>query len=249
VFISDKEDKSLLSRVDDAARLCSLRHKPCFVGFLNEREQFLVDNHLSHSDVYITFYGGYENAARTVMCASEYETAFDEFPIEAIYFTYKKFDKLTHRDFLGSLMGLGIERSCVGDIIVSDGCAVCFVKSEIAEYVKSQVFKIGRTGVRIADKNDCEIDFEQHFEELSLIVSSMRLDVVVASITGLSREKTAGTILSGKISVNYTENKNVSYTLKENDVLTIRGKGKYIIKGQSGLTKKGRLKINAVNYR
>lgn len=186
---------------------------------------------------------------RNMLAVCEYEVGEESFPIDAVYFKYRKSDKLSHRDFLGALMNLGIERSSVGDIIVNEGCAVCFVKQEISDYIRSQISKIGRVGVKIVSESECKITAANDIESLSFIVSSMRLDVIVAAITGLSREKTAALVLSGKIFVNYTENKNVSYILKEDDILTIRGNGKFIIKEQAGVTKKGRLKLNIEHYR
>lgn len=248
-YTSDKEDKELYSRADDALRLSSIRRKPCFLGFLNEREQYLLTDYISRFDCCYRFFGGYEGAVRNMLSVSGYDVSDDVFPIDAVYFKYRKSDKLSHRDFLGALMNLGIERSSVGDIIVSDGCAVCYVKQEISDYIRSQISKIGRVGVKLATESECKITFAYDIESLSFIVSSMRLDVIVAAITGLSREKTATLVLSGKVFVNYTENRNVSHILKEDDILTIRGNGKFIIKEQAGVTKKGRLKLNIEHYR
>lgn len=249
MYTSDKDDKELLSRADDAVRLAQIRHKPVFLGFLNEREQYIIRDYLSYSPCNIAFYGGYEGSERNVASFSEDEVDFSEYPIISVYFKFRKSDKLSHRDFLGALMGLGIERGSVGDIIINEGQAVVFVKEEIAHYITSQITKIGRVGVRIVSENECDISFVKNTELLSVIVSSMRLDVIVAALSGLSRDKTAKLILSGKVSVNYNEVKNVSHFLKENDILTIRGSGKFIVKEQSGLTKKGRLKINIEHYR
>lgn len=249
VYTSDKEDKELLSRVDDAVFLSSLRHKPVFLGFLNEREQYIISEYLSYSPCEISSYGGYEGAQRKIISFSEYPLEKEDFPVKALYFKFRDKDKLSHRDFLGSLMSLGIERSFVGDIIVNDGAAVCFIKNDIAPYVESQISKIGRVGVRIVSESECDIDFVKDTEVLSVIASSMRLDVIVAALTGLSRDKTSKLIISGKVFVNYAETKNVSHFLKINDILTIRGSGKFVIKDQLGQTKKGRLKINIEHYR
>lgn len=245
-FTSDKE---LLSRVEDIAFLSQTRKKPCFLGFLNEREQYIINNQLPFYKQNMSYFGGYENAARKCLCFCEFEVDYSDYPISGIYFKFRKNDKLTHRDFLGALMNLGIERNCIGDIIVNEGEAVCFVKDEIRDYVESQISKIGRTGVKIVCENECNIDYSQDIESLSLIVSSMRLDVIVAAITKLSREKTANLILSGKVFLNYNEDKNVSCFLNADDILSIRGYGKFIIKEQIGTTKKGRIKLIINHYR
>lgn len=249
MFTSDKEDKNLLSRVDDALNLSQIRHKPCFLGFLNEREQYIINEKFSYALDRINFYGGYENAARKIMCACDYEVDNNEFSIEKLCYKFRKEDSLSHRDFLGSLMGLGIERACIGDIIVSDSFAAVFAKSEVSGYIKSRLSKIGRAGVKLIPESECDLSYERNTEVLTYIVSSLRLDAVVAAITKLSRSKSASLILSGKVFTNYSENNNVSYFLKPNDILTIRGRGKFIINEQSSTTKKGRLKINIEHYR
>ena len=249
MYTSDKEDSNLFARVEDAFKLSSVRSKPYFIGFLNEREQYIISERYNYAFERISFYGGYDNAERRIMCACDYKIADEEFLIEKLCFKFRREASLSHRDFLGSFMSLGIERSCVGDIIVGEGFAAAFVKSEVSDYIKSQISKIGRTGVRFVCESECELSYEPEAEAISCVVSSMRLDAVVAAMTKLSRGKSAVLITSGKVFTNYTENRKVSYPLKPDDVLTIRGKGKFIIKEQSSTTKKGRLRINIVHYR
>lgn len=240
-------DKELLSRVDDIADLSLTRNKPYFLGFLNEREQYIIKNAFPFYTSYLRFYGGYDKSKRNMLCFSSDETDISLYPLSPLYFTFRKSDKLLHRDFLGALMNLGIERNCVGDIIVNEGKAVCFIKNEVKNYIESQISKIGRVGVKTV--KELKIDYSDDIEELSFIVSSLRLDVVIAAITKLSRGKTAELIKSGKVFTNYSENKNVSCFLKPDDILSIRGFGKFVIKEQSGITKKGRIKIIIYHYR
>lgn len=250
MFISNsKEDRALLSRADDVVTLSAVRGKPCFLGFLNEREAYILKDYLSWNSENTYFFGGYDNAKRTMLCCCDYDVSVEEYPIKAVYFKFRAVDKLSHRDFLGALMSLGVERSCVGDILVDEGYAVCFVKAEVYEFVTSQIFKIGKVGVSLTTKDKCKISFEEKTEDLSFIISSLRLDVITSSITNLSRSKTNSLILSGKVFVNYQENKNYSYKLTIGDIISIRGYGKYIIKELTGETKKGRLKIIIEHFR
>lgn len=248
MFTSDnKEDKVLFSRADDIVELSSVRNKPCFLGFLNEREEYILRKYLDWNRDDIYFFGGYENSQRKMICCCNYPVENDEFPIKAIYFKYRKVDCLSHRDFLGALISLGIDRSCIGDILVGEGTAVCYVKEEVYDYIVSQISRIGRTGVTITDK--ITVKHEKNNELVEYNVSSVRMDVVVSAITGLSRSRTNEEILSGKVFINYCENKNFSYNLVVGDVLTIRGKGKFIFKEIIGVTKKKRLKILIEQYR
>ena len=86
-------------------------------------------------------------------------------------------------------------------------------------------------------------------EEKTFIVSSLRLDNIVAAVCKLSREKTKTVIMSDSVCVNFEETKNVSFNLKENDVFTIRGKGKFVLKGILGTTGKGRMRISVIHYK
>lgn len=247
MYTSDN-DKLFLSKLDDAVYLSEKRRSAVFLSFMSERKQALAEEYLRgmHAEHY-RFFGGYENAERR-MLGVFYEEE-EPFPLEAVVFTFRKSDKLTHRDFLGALMSLGIERETVGDILVEDGRCVVFVKSELKDYITSQIFKIGRTGVKTEELREGELPQGRGFDENIYTVSSLRLDNVVAALAGLSREKTKTLILSGQAALNYTECTNISKQLSEGDVLSIRGKGKFVLHGVIGETKKHRIKISVIHYR
>ena len=218
---------------------------------MSERKQALAARHLIslHFETY-RFFGGYEGSERSVLGLWFYEEPEDaQFPVSALEITFRNADKLTHRDFLGALMSLGIERETVGDILVEDGRCIVFVKSEIRDYITSQLFKIGSAGVRIREAEPTALPKGRGEEELVCVVPSLRLDAVVAALTGLSREKTKTLILSGKVACNFEPCDNVSRAVKEGDSLSIRGKGKYKIDGVIGETKKHRIRISIIHYR
>ena len=247
MFISDN-DKLFYSKLDDAIYLCNVRQKPYFMSFMSERRQAVASEYLKTVcfDNY-SFFGGYENSERKILGLFFDEVT--EFPISAIEFNFRSCDKLSHRDFLGALMSLGIERETVGDILVEDGRCIVFVKSELKDYIVSQLFKIGNVGVRIIEANLNHLPEGRGYEEAFYTVSSLRLDNIISAVTGLSREKTKILILSGNVSYNFIPNQNVSLILKEKDSFIIRGKGKYIINGILGETRKGRIKISVIHFR
>ncbi|MEE1319695.1 MAG: YlmH/Sll1252 family protein [Ruminococcus sp.] len=248
MYTSDK-DELFYSKLYDAVCLCLTRQKPYFFSFLSERKQALAENYLkSVCFESYSFFGGYENSERRVL-GLFFDEPDDNFPVSALEFTFRTCDKLTHRDFLGALMSLGIERETVGDILVEDGRCVLFVKSELKEYVVSQIFKIGNVGVKIKDADISRLPQGRGFEEISYTVTSLRLDNIVSALAGVSREKTKTIILTGNVSLNYLQNQNVSHIMHEGDVLTIRGKGKYILSGILGETRKGRIRISVLYYR
>lgn len=248
MYTSDK-DKLFVSKLDDAVYLSQKRQKPYFFSFMSEAEQALAKQYLESIGFdSFGFYGGYENSERKVLCLDYYDDD-PVYPISAVEFKFRQADKLTHRDFLGALMSLGIERETVGDILVEDGRCVVFVKTEIADYIKSQISKIGRAGVKVSDADVSSLPKGRGEEEKSVIVSSLRLDNIVAAISGASREKTKNLILSGNVTLNFFECTNISKSVCEGDVLTVRGKGKFKINGVMGETKKHRIRISIIHYR
>lgn len=248
MYTSD-HDKLFLSQLDDAMLLCERRQKPYFFPFLSERKQEVARRYLDAAKFSTyRFFGGCEVCERKQLGLYAYEE-IATFPITALEITFRKADKLTHRDFLGALMSLGIERDTIGDIMVEDGRAVVFVSADISDYVSSQLFKIGNAGVRLSEADAASLPKGRGFEEVSCVVSSLRLDNVVSAITGLSREKSKNIILSGYVSLNHLPCGNPSKAVAENDVMSIRGKGKYIINGVLGETKKHRIRISILHYR
>lgn len=249
MFTSD-DDKQLVAQLNDGIDLCLTRQKPYFMPFMSERKQAVLFSELkkAYFDNYL-FFGGYGNSERKMLGLFFDEPCEDCFPISAVEFSFRKCDKLTHRDFLGALMSLGIERETVGDILVEDGRAVVFVKTELSDYIMSQISKVGRVGVKVDDADLSKLPQGRGFEEKTYIVSSLRLDNIVAAVCRLSREKTRTVIMVDSVCVNFEETKNVSLNLKEDDVFTIRGNGKFVLKSILGTTGKGRIRISVIHYK
>ncbi len=249
MFTSD-DDKQLVAQLNDGIDLCLTRQKPYFMPFMSERKQAVLFSELkkAYFDNYL-FFGGYGNSERKMLGLFFDEPCEDCFPISAVEFSFRKCDKLTHRDFLGALMSLGIERETVGDILVEDGRAVVFVKTELSDYIMSQISKVGSVGVKVDDADLSKLPHGRGFEEKTYIVSSLRLDNIVAAVCRLSREKTRTVIMADSVCVNFEETKNVSLNLKEDDVFTIRGKGKFVLKSILGTTGKGRIRISVIHYK
>ncbi len=174
----------------------------------------------------------------------------EEIPITALRIRGSGFKALTHRDFMGGILSLGIDRSVVGDIaVLSESEAMVFVSKRIAPYINSELTKIGRDGVKT---EICEPDpmflIPRRYEEIVITVASARLDGVVKAITGRSRETAAEMVKAGLVELSYNNELAVSAEVKDGDILSVRGYGKYIIGGVSGQTKSGRLRIICKKY-
>ena len=215
---------------------------------MSEREQMLAAQYMDHLGFSrYAFDGGYPGAERRMLGVFDGER--QAFPLCALELSFRKSDRLTHRDFLGALMSLGIERETVGDILVEDGRCVVFVKEEMTSYIRSQLSKVGSAGVKIAEADTAALPQGRGFDERFCTVSSLRMDAVVAAAAGLSRERAKQLIVSGGVAHNYEVCQSVSRMTAEKDVITIRGKGKYVINGVQGETKKHRIIVSIIHYR
>lgn len=173
-----------------------------------------------------------------------------ELPITGLRIRGSGFRNLTHRDFMGGILSLGIERSTIGDIaVVSEVEAVVPVLRKIAPYISSELHKIGRDGVK------CEIfepdpmyELPRRYENMDITVSSARLDGIVKALTGKSRELSAQMIKDGLVELRYLTTDNISAEVKAGDIISVRGFGKYVIGECSGQTRSGRIRIQCRKY-
>ena len=246
------EEKLLIRRAEDAVDIASRNYTVSAVGFLNEAEAALLKRNSFKSDeVKIVYFGGFEEAERTLfMAVPEYADENEiKGKITALMCTGRNISGLSHRDFLGSLMGLGIERRLVGDILTFPNKCLIFVKSEIADYIIQNITKIGREGVSISKYAADEIDVpKRRTEEISASVASLRLDAVLSEALKTSRGRAAEVISSGAVSLNFEETDNLSKNISAGDILSVRKFGRFKIKEIGGTTRKGRLKIVIEKY-
>ncbi len=237
----------LKSRLEDAARASGKSTK--YLGFLDPAESLYAKNYFKNRrDVSVNFWGGFDDAERVLMAVGDLCDINEYFPISALNIKFREEDVLNHRDFLGSFIALGLERSCIGDILVENGRAVFFVKSEIIDYFLHSIKKIGKVGVKISEDIVYPLPNSHTFKELRGVVASVRLDCVVAFLIKTSREKARNLILSGVVNVNYNQVNSSSYKLNEGDKIAVRGSGKFVFDEITAITKKDRLSISCRKY-
>lgn len=243
-------DKLLRAKIDDAIRLSAKGAH--YIGFLDPAERADAEDYIKRNNLAeFRFFGGYDEADRCVLAAFQSYCEPDEsdFPVMAITITYRKQFELGHRDFLGSFMAQGITRSSIGDILIEPGKSIVFVKAELADYFVNNINKIGKVGVTVSVGAHGELPLNHSFDELSTVVASARLDCLVAAFAGLSREKASEAIAAGLIQLNYREADSVSVSVKSGDVLSVRGKGKFIVDDATSMTKKGRVVVKYRKYK
>lgn len=246
----------LLAMIDDAMNAAALKNCPKFCGFLSDIEVSAVKTYVGpqkfcdkfRGEAKYCFFGGYDGAERLFFAAlPDWAESSDDvqFPITAVKFTHKIDFTLAHKDYLGALMSLGIERDRVGDIIVSDGGAIVFLHDSIADYAVSQIDKIGKVGVKSEIISPENVLIEQKFSEISGSIASARLDCVVSSLARCARGAANELIAAKTVFVNGIECTDNSKRVSDGDVITIRRKGKFIIDSLGDKTKKGRTVLRA----
>lgn len=245
--ISDDE-KRLYSRIEDLLYLSDKHGAPCFTAFLDLREQALVRQKLNATDgVNWRLFGGYDEAERAMLSVfpSFYEPEYVEYPMVSVAFHYRKIQKLTHRDFLGTLLAAGIRRDTIGDILCGDGLTVAFLSEDIVPYICEQINRVGGEGVSITPHYTGDLPISRAYMEIRDTIASPRLDAAVKALIRASREDAAQLIRTGYVSVDHLPTDNVSRQLTAPCTISIRGYGRFLIDSFGPETKKGRLQFVA----
>ncbi len=236
----------LKARIGDMAEQCEKNCMPVFSDFLDEKQIACARSELNLLGIKnFMFWGGYENAQRQMLCihTEYYVPEKNEFPINVVEFIYRKSDVLSHRDFLGSIMACRVKREKVGDILVSEGKTQVLVSNSVSEFLAGEINKIGRTGVKTAVAEKCTIQRIQSYDDIKGTVASLRLDCILSLALKKSREKTIQIIKKDGVELNYTAVFSPSAIIKENDIFSVRGFGKFRLESVSGLSSKGRFHI------
>lgn len=246
--MNNQEDKFFFARLADMVSQCERNTVSVFSDFLDERQSAQAEEWCRRNAGGLSYklWGGYAGAGRKMLAIYPdfYEDyIMEDFPFKCITFAYRKEDKLTHRDFLGTLMGMKIRRDTVGDIVTGEGMAQVFVTEIAARLITATVSKIGRTGVKCSDEKPFEMEVRQEFRTVSGTVASLRLDCIVSLAANLSREKSAVLIRSEKVEINHFITESVSAEVNSGDIISVRGFGKFLLSEVGGNTRKNRIHI------
>lgn len=252
--IEDSGDSKLLeSRIDDAFESAS-RYNGKFIGFLDPHERSVAVKKAKQASAVFShcsyiFWGGYEGAERAFLGVFPpySEPCNNDFPIIAIDIKWR-FAILTHRDFLGALLALGIVRKKIGDIIVGDGECMVFAERTVAEFIVQNLAKVGRAGVSCEISVNGEFLGKTNFREIGGTIASPRLDCVVSALAGKSRTASNELIRSGLVSLNFEIAEDTSEKAEDGSTVSIRGLGRFVVDKIGPMTKKGRYSFSARKY-
>lgn len=210
---------------------------PLFSSFLTLDEQAVFHSMKFENAV---LFGGDESCERLV---AGFESEINEFPIDCILIepvNMRFADELTHRDFLGSVLALGIKREAIGDIFVSGNRCVLFCLSSVSNFIINELSSVKRTGVKCAFSDGLPENMKPSLHESEIIVSSTRIDALVSSVYKLSRASSEHLFKQQKIFVNGKIIERPSYIPKNGDIISVRGFGRFMFDEEKRTTKKGR---------
>lgn len=245
------DEKLFCKKIESLFEKSQYSDRMLFTAFLDEREQQLAKAVANrYSDISYQLWGGYNNAARLMFCINSDNAEPTDYPIDAVTAVCKGADKLSHRDFLGSLMGLNIKRECIGDIITQNqNSAVIFLNNKISPLVISELTSVGRFSANVEYYRG-EFDFcdEQQPQQQSATVASLRLDNILSAMLNISRNDAARLIKSDSVTVNHIHTDSLHFEMCDDDTVTVKGYGKFKIVQIGGQSRKNRTFINYIKY-
>ncbi|GGE22417.1 putative RNA-binding protein YlmH [Marinithermofilum abyssi] len=246
------EERILAEKVLDWMEWTSRRYQPYLTFFLNPRERVIVESLIRRDpDLGLCFDGGYEHAERCrgLILPPYMEAEPEAFELSFLHLESANQKELQHSDVLGSLLGLGIKREKVGDILPHEqGCHVVLGR-EMADFVRSQLDRVGRTSVLVREISRSELIVpDQPLEGKRVTVASLRVDAVASEGFSLSRSKAVALIKSGKCKVNWKVEENPAAQVETGDVISLRGFGRLFVGDLCGTTKKGRQWVEIKKY-
>ncbi len=250
----NKEEMMLRKRLIDLSNQSYQRDIVTFSDFLNLNELHIL--HTTPKELFPSGYyafGGYDLAERQMIAFQPDALLYEyEYPIQAVVIrplNVRFAEELSHRDYLGSVMNLGVERSKFGDIVVKDGEAIIFVCEEIADYIIHNLIRIKHTAVQCVRKDGRkDITYTPVFTELKGTVPSVRLDTILSVAFPMSRSKLTAYITAGKVFVNGKLITSNGYRLEKGNLISVRGLGRISYEGILSETKKGRYYVSVRKY-
>lgn len=221
-------------------------------SFLDPRQLELAEAVLKNrSELSYTVYGGFPRAERNALSIFPAQQRSVLPPIRAVKVNWAgNADEISHRDLLGAVLGLGLKRDQIGDIILfADGGAAVFVEDAKADFLCSNLLQVGRVTV------SCEAVDPEHLplskddgKDIKGTVASLRLDAVISLGFGVSRSRVVMLIKGGAVSVNWKPVNSPSILLNEGDQVSLKGRGRLLIEAVEGETRKGRIRLKLKKY-
>lgn len=247
------ENRDTVARVIDQAEQALKTWEVVCTDFLSPLELIEVQ-HLFHrlTDVHVLAWGGYPQAERQRVAIARSELPLEPAQVEIAVLSITGnflFDPATHRDFLGAILGTGLVREKVGDILVlGERGAQALVVPELVEFLEMNLTQVRSVPVKTRRIDATELQIrEPKKKEMTTVEASLRLDAIASAGFGMSRSKMVDLINAGDVRVNWKEITQASYAVKQGDLVAIRGKGRLAI-GDIAVTKKERYRVQLTRF-
>lgn len=273
--MNEKEEFGVLyARMEDFC-LRADRGEVAISSFLSPRELYYATRYLERRGAWFFAFGGYCGAERKrlyfvpdyvplseellknpdgeLSCVAALNNLGIGAQICALRIVGSGYRVLTHRDFLGSLLGLGLERSVLGDVTVENeqgSCATVFCEERIADFIEESLIRVANDKVKV-----CRLELSSYtpskrlFAAISDTVASTRLDGVVAALCGCSREKARDAVVGGLVEINFEREERPDRTVTPPALISVRGVGRFRVLSLSDRTRKGRIRMEAEQFR
>ena len=240
-----REEQQLEKHFRDLARTAYQRGIAVFSDFLNLNELNIFQSLRGEFSYLETeTFGGYELAERQIaVFRPEAPVFYADYPVKCLKITplnAKFAEELNHRDYLGAVLNLGIDRACLGDILVEEDAAYLFCLERMADFIRDNLIRIRHTSVYVEQVEAENFHYEPKYKEVSGTVASVRLDKLLALAFNASRNSLTGLIEGGQGFVNGKLVTSNGYEPKEGDLSSVRGMGRFRFRETGGQSKKGR---------
>ena len=250
--IKDIELKNKMYKVIDKANSCLKNYDIKATEFLNPFEvKNAIDILNSESDLKYKVDGGYENAERQLIYIFPYYIEEDDVESDLRVIQIEgnfKFKAISHRDYLGAVLGLGIRRNKIGDLLLKENVCYLTVCEEIEEFLVNNLNSIGKSPCKVTVVEDNFEELVPNFKEEIILVQSLRIDSIVSKLIRASRNRAQTMIEEGMVLLDYNRVKDKSREVKNQERITISGHGKYVLDKIIGNSKSGKFKVLVKKY-
>jgi len=241
-------EKEFIDLAMDWVRKAEIEFRPYLTNFLDPRQMYIVETLVGQTiDLQLETFGGVRNAERkrALIFPDYYEPVNDDFEITVLEVDYPlKFHELKHGQILGTVLGSGIKREMIGDILTDGRRWQVVVDKNIEFFLRTQVERIGKVTVQLMTVSATDVLVETNEWVINTsIVSSLRLDVVLSGALNLSRDKAKKLISRDRVKINWTEMNKPKAEIATNDIISVRGFGRIQVREMLGRTKKDKFLI------
>ena len=248
------EQELCKKRLIDLSKQADFKEIVTFSDFLNLNEQNIYHTALKELYTQTKAFGGYDGAERQMIAFIPDALCYEwDYPIKCIHIVpkYPKFaEKLTHRDVLGALMNLGIERSRLGDILCLDEDYYVFCDEDIFPFILSELSKIRHTMVELSEETEYQhLQANISLEERYDMIASNRIDCIIAKAFHLSRSESAELLAAEKVFINGKCITNCNQSCENGAIVSVRGRARFIFEDCNTTSKKGKLRVKFSFYK